>query len=101
MNGSKEFNMLSCGQFPRSLNYEWEVIPMATTIDNSSNSGESLQTQIYDLMSKNYSLEYKNKELTKKVDNLETEIINLLFKVEDLEKIIIKICEEYILIDDD
>ena len=100
MNDNKEFNILSYSQFSED-NYKWEVIPMFTTIDNSNNSGESLQTQIYDLISKNYSLEYKNKELTEKIDNLETEIINLLFKVEDLEKIIIKICEEYILIDDD
>lgn len=101
MNDDKEFGILSCGQFPESDNYKWEVIPMYTTVDNSDNSGETLQTQIYDLMSKNYSLEYKNKELTEKVDSLESEIIGLLCKVADLEEIIIKVCEEYILIDDD
>lgn len=101
MNDDKEFGILSCGQFPESDNYKWEVKPMFTTVDNSDISGGTLQTQIYELVSKNYSLEYENKELAKKIDNLETEIIKLLCKVEDLEEVIVKVCNEYILIDDD
>jgi len=100
MNDDKEFDMLTYDRFSED-NYRWEVMPTSNTIDNSSNSGESLQTQIYDLVSRNYSLEYKNKELTEKVDNLESEIIQLLYKVENLEEVIVKVCEEYILVDDD
>ena len=102
MNDDKEFDILSYNQFSED-NYKWEVkgLPMSTIIDNSIDSRDSLQTQVYDLISKTYSLECENKELVEKIDNLETEIVKLLYKVEDLEEIIVKIYEKYILIDDD
>ena len=78
--------------------WSWEVIPTNT---KSISDDTNIQQQIYELVSKNYSLEYKNKELTDKINNLEAEIIELMCKVEDLQQIIIKICEDYILSDDD
>lgn len=77
--------------------WSWEVIPT----DKSTGNDMDIQQQVYELVSKNYSLEYKNKELTDKVNSLESELVELMCKVEDLQQIIIKICEDYILSDDD
>lgn len=77
--------------------WNWEVIPS----NKSTCINTDIQQQVYELVSKNYSLEYKNKELTNKINNLEAEVIELMCKVEDLQQIIIKICEDYILSDDD
>jgi len=76
--------------------WDWKVIPPnKSTYDNTN-----IQQQVIELVSKNYDLENKNKELTDKINNLEAELIGLMCKVEDLEQIIIKICENYILSDD-
>ena len=80
-------------------NGEWscETIP----IDKSTSNDMDIQQQVYELVSKNYTLEYKNKELTDKLNSLESELLELMCKVEDLKEIIVKICEDYILSDDD
>jgi hypothetical protein len=77
--------------------WSWEVIPS----DKSTYNNTDIQQQVYELVSKNYTLEYKNKELTTEVNNLETTVLNLMYRIEDLEQIVIKICDEYILNDDD
>lgn len=81
----------------RSSEWSWDVIPS----NKSTCSDMDIQQQVYELVSKNYSLEYKNKELTDKINGLEAELIRVMCEVEDLQQIIIKICEDYILSDDD
>lgn len=77
--------------------WSWEVIPP----DKSTIDCTNIQQQVYELVSKNYSLEYKNKELKEEIDNLETTVLNLMYRIENLEQVVIKICEDYILNDDD
>ena len=78
-------------------NWSWEIV----ATDKSNSDDMNIQQRIDELESKNYGLEYKNKELTDKINSLESELIGLMCKVDDLEQIIVKICEDFILSNDD
>lgn len=80
--------------------WSWDIIP-STTSTTSTCDNTDIQEQVHELVAKNYILECKNKELTDKLNDLETEVIELIYKVKDLEQIIVKICEDYILSEDD
>ncbi|WP_287385640.1 hypothetical protein [Lachnospira sp.] len=82
-------------------NYSWQVIPTQTTFSTVDSSRENLQTQIYELTSKNYSLECQNKMLMDRINYLEQHIFGLLSKVDEMEQVIIKMYEKYALNNED